>query len=317
MSSPDLSVVIPAHGEAAQLRPALAALRNALEDRPESYEVLVVDDGSQDATWQVLEEARADHPELWALSLSRNFGKEAALRAGLEAARGRAVVVMDADLQHPPDRIPEMLRLWSEEGAKVVSAVKSSRGAEPFLLRVAAAGFYSAFFRVAGCDLRGASDFKLLDREVVDALNDLPERGTFFRGLVPWLGFPERRVEFSVPPRAGGGGSRWSLRALVELGLTALTAFSAAPLRVVSYLGVGFLVFAAVLGAQTLWNWGRGVSVSGFTTVILLQLVIGSALMLSLGVLGEYVARIFEEVKRRPAYVVARRLPPLVRNAPP
>lgn len=307
MSTPvEISVVVPVFEESAHLAASLAEIRRHLLTLDEPFELVVVDDGSRDGTWEVLAGVAATSPELVALGFGRNFGKEAAVRAGLEAARGQAVVVMDADLQHPPARLPAMVEAW-RAGAEVVSTVKPRRGREGWLVRLGAGVFYRAFDLLSGFDLAGASDFKLLDRKVVEALLGLEERGAFFRGLVPWFGFREVRLEVEVPDRAAGA-SRWSLARLAALAIRALTSFTTLPLQLVTVLGVLFMAFSLPLGAQTLYNWWSGSALDGFTTVILLQLIIGGSLMLSLGVLGQYVARIFEEVKRRPRYVVTRRL---------
>jgi glycosyltransferase involved in cell wall biosynthesis len=220
-------------------------------------------------------------------------------------ADGRAVVVMDADLQHPPALLAEMLRLW-RGGAKIVSAVKQRNGRvgpSPWSL---SGLFYRSFSRLAGTELAGQSDFKLLDREVVEAYLSLPERGTFFRALVPWLGFAEARIPFQVPERVAGR-SKWSLWRLLLLARDAILSFSTVPLHLITMLGLLTLGFGLVMGVQTLWQKLAGEAVEGFATVILLLLACNGVLMLSLGVLGLYVAKIYEEVKRRPRYLVRER----------
>src|SRR5690606_8090603 len=257
-----------------------------------------------DGTWDALRSAAAADPRLVAVRLSRNFGKEAALSAGLLAARGAAVVVMDGDFQHPPELIPEMVRLWSEAGAEVVEAVKERHESESVLGRWRAQAFYVLLNRLSGYDLRGASDYKLLDRRVVEAWRGMGERTLFFRGMITWLGFRHASVRFSVPPRYGGR-SKWTLVGLARLAANAVTAFSSFPLQIVTLLGLLFMGFSLVLGVQTFYQKVSGHAVDGFTTVILLLLIIGSLLMISLGVIGTYIARIFEEVKGRPRYVVS------------
>lgn len=301
---PRLSIVVPVYGEAAGLSSFVAELATVLDSIGDSHEMVIVDDGSADGTWAVLEGLAASYPQLNALRLSRNFGKEAALSAGLNVARGEAVVVMDGDLQHPPDLIPEMVRLWSEATIDVVEAVKERRGSESVWSRWRAGLFYGLLNRLSGYDLQGASDFKLIDRRVVEAWRSMGERALFFRGMITWLGFRHAQVRFTVPARHSGS-SKWSLMTLVRLATNAVTSFSSFPLQFVTVTGLVFLGFSVVLGVQTLYQKFSGHAVDGFTTVILLLLIIGSLLMLSLGIIGSYIARIYEEVKGRPRYVVA------------
>jgi glycosyltransferase involved in cell wall biosynthesis len=300
---PRLSVVLPAYREAEHLAKALSAIRSSVAGIGVSYELVVVDDGSPDATWELLRELATQWPELRALRLARNFGKEGALLAGLDASRGEAVVVMDADLQHPPELIPEMYRLWEEEGFGVVNAVKRERGREASTKRWLTRFYYGLFAKLAGVAMENSSDFKLLDQHAVDVYCRLPERNTFFRGLVAWMGFSQKDLPFDVAARAGGTTS-WSLVKLAGLAVSSVVSFSAIPLQAVTILGVGFFLFAIVLGAQTVWIWLSGQAVPGFATVILLLILIGSILMIALGVIGQYVAKIYDEVKRRPRYLV-------------
>jgi glycosyltransferase involved in cell wall biosynthesis len=301
--APLLSIVIPAYQEAAGLAAALHAIRDAARQCGLPFEVIVVDDGSTDGTWTVAAGLAEEMPEFTALRLSRNFGKESAIAAGLDEVHGDACIVIDADLQHPPALIPEMVRRWRTEGWDVVEAVKSSRGREGWLHGVIARLFYRAASWLTGYDLQDASDFKLLDKRVIAEWRRFGERGTFFRGLVAWLGFRRTQVAFDVPPRPGGG-SRWSLGALAGLAVQAVTSFSALPLQLVTFLGFVMLIVAVVLGAQAIRMWLQGAALPGFTTVILLQLLIGGLLMLSLGIIGTYIARIYDEIKARPRYVV-------------
>jgi dolichol-phosphate mannosyltransferase len=196
-----------------------------------------------------------------------------------------------------------MVRLWQHEGWDVVEAMKSHRGRETWLQRVAARTFYRVARALTGQNLQDASDFKLLDRRVVDAWRRFGERATFFRGLVAWLGFRRTQIFFAVQERTGGR-SRWSLQALMSLAVHAVTSFSALPLQLISVLGFVTLLLAAVVGIQALRLWWAGLALPGFTTVILLQLIVGGFLMISLGIIGTYVARIYDEVKARPRYVV-------------
>jgi len=301
---PYLSIVMPVYREGPHLRDVLKTVRDVLESMDESYELIVVDDGSPDDTWAILGEEAREYPMLRAMRLSRNFGKESALSAGLEASRGDGVIVMDGDLQHPPELIPEMVGLWRESGADVVEAVKEGRGPEPFVNKMGARAFYAILSRMSGYDLEGASDFKLMNRRVVNAWLRMGERNLFFRGMIAWLGFRRAQLTFSVPERSGGR-TKWSNLRLVNLAITAVTSFSTLMLQFITFFGGLFLVFAIVLGAQTLLFKITGRAVNGFTTVILLQLIIGSLLMISLGIIGMYLGRIYDEVKARPRYVIS------------
>lgn len=312
--TPLLSIVVPCHCEAAGLAAAVDEIRAALATCEVRYELILVDDGSSDDTWGAIKALRARHgASIRGIRLSRRFGKEAALRAGLEAARGDAVITMDADLQHPPALIPALLARWRRGDVDVIDAVKAERGGESIANRVTASLFYRVFLVLTHRDLRNASDFKLLSRNVVKSYLALPERSLFYRVMTGWMGFRHAEVPFSVDPRTHGT-SKWGLFTLLRLALTAVTAHSAAPLHVVTLLGLAFLLFSVVLGAQTLYNKLLGHAVSGFTTVILLLLITGSAIMVALGVIGEYIARIYDEVKGRHRFIVAEALPDDPRN---
>ncbi len=298
-----LSVIIPAWNEEQAVPLAAQRVAKVLAGADIDYELIFVDDGSSDGTWAAVEAARALDPRVVGVRFSRNFGKEAAMFAGLEEARGDACAVLDCDLQHPPEKLVEMVRLW-EQGYEVVEGVKEDRGEESPLHRAGASCFYGLISRAAGFDLRGASDFKLLDRKVVDALNAMPERNVFFRALSHWAGYRRATVTYSVAERAAGT-SKWSLRSLVKYAVTNLGSFTSAPLQIVGWVGLAFFVFAVVLGVQTLVRLLSGHALEGFTTVILLILLSAGLIMLSLGIIGFYIARIYEEVKGRPRYLVA------------
>lgn len=298
-----LSVVIPAHDEAGGLEATVSAVRDAVTACGLAWEIVIVDDGSEDGTFDLVRRLATEDSRIRGIRLSRNFGKEAALLCGLRAARGDAVVTLDADGQHPPETIPAMVECWSR-GAKVVNGVKTDRGADSRRARARARIFNRILSRMAGIDLKDASDFKLMDRVVVDALvRDFPERQRFFRGLAGWVGYPSETVEYTVASR-GQGRSKWSTLRLVELGVTAVVSFTSAPLRIVTLFGVLTLALGMVIGTDAVISWFRGNAVSGFATIIMTLLIIGSFIMISLGILGEYVAKIYDEIKRRPVYLV-------------
>ena len=298
-----LSIVIPAYQEGSGIAASLREIHSRAIEAGLPVELIVVDDGSTDETWAELQRCRIEMPELTAVRLSRNFGKEGAIAAGLDEAMGDACIVMDADLQHPPALIPEMVQLWQSGEWDVVEGVKSNRGDESALHRWLTRWFYRVAGWLTGHELQDASDFKLIDRRVVNEWRRLGERATFFRGLVSWLGFRRTRVFFEVAPRRSGK-SRWSLAGLTTLAIHAVTSFSALPLQLVTVLGLITLLIAAAVGLQALRLWYAGDAMPGVTTVVLLQLMIGGFLMVSLGIIGTYVARIYDEVKGRPRYIV-------------
>lgn len=302
---PHISIVMPLFGEGDNIPTVLRAASEAISGLPITYEFVLIDDGSPDDTWEILKRESETFPALRAARLSRNFGKEAALCAGIDVAGGDAIIVMDGDGQHPPELLPEMIRIWLENDVDIVEATKVTRGKETFFLKHSARLFYALWNRLSGFQLTGASDFKLLSRSAVNAYLQMDERNVFFRGMTAWLGFRRAQVPFEVAHRAGGSSS-WSVLRLFRLALTGITAFSALPLQIVTLAGIVFMLFAAVFGLQTLYVLLMGHAVTGFTTVILLLLIVGSFLMISLGIIGEYLAKIYDEVKGRPRYIVSQ-----------
>lgn len=300
-----LSVVLPSYNEEGSIPRAADTITGLLTQAAIPHELIFVDDGSKDGTWRAVEEQARLHSQVRGVRFSRNFGKEAAIFAGLAQASGDCVVVMDCDLQHPPEKVVEMYRLW-QSGYQVIEGVKASRGKENPLHTFAAQSFYSIISKATGIDMSRASDFKLLDRRAVDTLLAMREKNAFFRALSSWIGFSTTQVEFEVQPRLEGE-SKWSIRSLVRYALTNIASFSAAPLQLVTLLGVVVFVCSVVLGIWSLWQKISGQALEGFTTVILLQLLIGSILMICLGIIGYYIAKIYEEVKDRPRYIVAER----------
>jgi glycosyltransferase involved in cell wall biosynthesis len=302
-SQPELSCVVPFFNEGPLVGDAIDRIGEALARSSESFEIIAVDDGSSDETWAKIRQASGAKKWVHGIQLSRNFGKEGALSAGIAASRGRAVIVLDGDLQHPPEYIPPMVELW-RDGYELVSATKTNRPGQGPIYRVAARGFNRLFTRWTGVGLQDATDFRLMDRAVADAFLSLPEVNVFFRGTTSWLGFKATTIPIEVAPRSDRSSSKWSLGKLVRLGLNALLSFTSAPLHLVTLAGIVYLLIALALGAQTLFMWATGNAVTGFTTVILLLLGTGGLVLVGLGVMGEYVARIFDEVKARPRYLV-------------
>jgi len=299
-----LSVVIPAYNEEKLIGLAARRVGEVLRGADIPYELVFVDDGSADRTWEEIDKASQADGCVRGVSFSRNFGKEAAIFAGLEAAKGDCCAVIDCDLQHPPEKLPEMYALW-QQGWEVVNGVKAHRGKESGLHTFAANTFYRMMSKAVRIDMASSSDFKLMDRRVVDALLALGERKTFFRALAGWVGFRSVNVEFSVADRAEGS-SHWSTLSLFRYAFSNIASYSSAPMQMVTVLGVVTLILSLVMGAQTLIRWAMGHAADGFTTVIILLLLIGSILMISLGIIGYYIAELFIEIKARPRYLVAR-----------
>jgi len=298
-------VLMPFYNEEKQIPVTAERMIPLLDGLELSYNLLFVNDGSSDGTWKSIEEAVAKYPgKIRGISLSRNFGKEAAICAGLDIADADAVILMDGDLQHPPECIPEMVRLWREEGYEIIDGVKSDRGREGFLSKFQAKLFYGMFRRLSGYDLSNASDYKLLDRKVILKWRTLGEHNTFFRGLSAWLGFRRTSLPFEVAERQTGK-SRWKLTSLLRLSVHAIISFSSMPLHLISLIGAVFLAGTAILLIQTLFNYFSGIAADGFTTVIIVNLAIGACVMISLGLIGTYIALIFDEVKNRPRYIIS------------
>lgn len=298
-----LSVVIPAYNEQEMAGQAADRIVRLLKEEGISHELIFVDDGSRDGTWEEIQKASRRHPSVRGVSFSRNFGKESAIFAGLTNARGDCCAVIDCDLQHPPEKLVDMYRLW-EDGYEVIEGVKRSRGKESWFHTLCAKSFYGLIGRATGMDMSRASDFKLLDRKAVDALLQMKEKNAFFRALSSWIGFRTAQVEFEVQERAAGS-SKWSFGGLVSYAFTNLASFSAAPMQVVTVLGVIVLICSVILSVQSLYKKFTGQALEGFTTVIIIILMIGSILMICLGIIGYYIAKIYEEIKARPRYLVS------------
>jgi glycosyltransferase involved in cell wall biosynthesis len=300
-----MSCVVPCHNEARNLDLLLPMVGEALTRLSESWEVILVDDGSTDHTAAVMQDW-AELPGYRSIELSRNFGKEAALTAGLQAARGDVVVMMDADLQHPVALLAEMVAKW-RAGADVVYAQRTSRADEPVLKRTGTRLFYSLLNRFHRFRIpEGAGDFRLLDRRAVDALMALPERNRFMKGLYAWIGFDAVAVPYVPQPRAHGR-SQFNAFRLVALSLDGLTAFAIWPLRIVSAVGCAVAAISFAYGGYITGEYMLyGHSVSGWTTIVVALMFFSGIQMIFLGIIGEYIARIFEEVKARPLYVVKR-----------
>ena len=299
-----LSVIIPAYNEEKMIQKTAVTVSGILKRASIPYEILFINDGSRDGTWEQIEAEAERNPQVKGIHFSRNFGKESAIFAGLANAAGDCCAVMDCDLQHPPEVLVSMYRLW-EQGYEVVEGVKRSRGKESRLHKACAGLFYRMMSKAVQIDMSRASDFKLLDRKAVDALLAMPEKNAFFRALSSWIGYRSTSVAFDVQERTEGE-SKWSAWSLIKYAFTNIVAFTTAPLQFVSFGGGICFVCSLVMIIYSLIQYFRGHAIEGYTTTILLLLLIGSAIMLSLGVIGYYLAKIYEEVKRRPRYIVSQ-----------
>lgn len=299
-----VSLVVPIFNEAAHVADNLRTILDAATGPDWTLELIPVDDGSSDGSHAELLCAAKKDLRIKPIAFTRNFGKEAAIYAGLQHAHGDSVIVIDADLQHPPNLIPRMIELW-RSGIPVVEAVKVERQAESRVARLLSESFYRIFGFFSGMDLRNQSDFKLLGREVVNSYLALPERQRFFRGLIRWTGYASMQLPFEVAT-IEERASRWGKLKLFRYALTNITAFSSLPLHFITGLGVLTLALGLIVAAISLYQKAFGQALDGFTTVNLLLVIIGGALMIALGIIGHYLSAIYEEVKGRPRYVLKR-----------
>ncbi len=303
-SAVEISLVVPMHNEAEAIDGFFKAVMPVLEDMAVDYEIVCVNDGSADSTLDLLKSARQDNTRIKIIDLSRNFGKELALTAGLEHASGAAVIPIDADLQDPPDLIPQLVAKW-REGYDMVLAQREDRSSDTLFKRVSARLFYRLIGRLSEVPIpQDVGDFRLLDRRVVEALASLPERTRFMKGIFAWLGFKQVTITYARDARSAGE-SKWRVWSLWNFAIEGITSFSSFPLRIWSYVGTacalgaaGYMVYVIV---RTILF---GVEVPGYASLLSVILLFNGLIMVSLGVLGEYVARMFVEVKRRPLYIV-------------
>mgnify|MGYP003946219387 CR=1 FL=1 len=298
-----ISVVAPVFNEHSTLPELHRRLTDVLGTLG-PYEIVLVDDGSSDGSWDALLELAARDPHLRLLRLSRNFGHQAALSAGLDAARGEAIVLIDADLQDPPELIPQLVAKW-REGFDVVYAIRGEREGEPRLRLASISLFYRLLYRITSTDIpQNVGDFRLLSRRAADAITAMPERARFLRGMTSWIGFRQTGVQYTREARFAGE-SKYPPRKLLRLALDGITSFSTAPIKLVTALGFALVVFCVGVLAWTLYvRFFTSHHPQGWTSVIAVVLLLGGVQLLSLGVIGQYVARIFDETKQRPLYLV-------------
>lgn len=302
-----LSVIVPAFNEENVIdafylttSKILISLKCDIKD----YEIIFVDDGSTDNTWHHIQDIIAQSNNAHAVKFSRNFGKEAAIFAGLHKAKGDCAIIMDCDLQHPPEYIEEMYKHYLN-GYHIVRCVKKQRNKESFIKTICNSLFFKFFglFDSTQLSIANASDFQLIDRKVIDYILKFQETSLFFRGISAYVGFKSIDIEFNVPERVAGN-TKWSYKALISYAFSNITAFSGKPLQIVTFNGVILLLLAFVLTIRTLYVYFINEAAPGITTVIILLLFIGSMLMISLGIIGFYIGKIFDEVKHRPRYII-------------
>lgn len=298
-----LSVIIPSYNEEGNIQKTASVVGKLLRDNKIDYELIFVNDGSKDATWELISDLAKTDEHIVGVNFSRNFGKESAIFAGLETAKGDCAVLLDCDLQFPPETIIEMYHIWENNDVDVVEGRKNSRGKENPVYKLFSLWFYKLISGSGGLDMQSASDFKLLDRAVIDSLNRMPERLTFFRAMSSWVGYKTEKVYFDVADREIGQ-SKWSVKALIKFAVNNITSFTSAPLQIVTACGVITFIISIILGVNTLYNKFWGGADAGFSTVIILQLLTSSIIMFSLGVIGYYISKIYEEIKQRPRYII-------------
>ncbi len=300
---PELTVVVPAFNEEINVGPMVERVVAALEGVVDGLEVLFVDDGSRDGTWDAIRVAAAADPRVRGLKFARNFGHQAALTAGTDAARGRAVVIIDGDMQDPPEVIPEMVAKW-REGYEVVYGQRIQREGETWFKLATAAGFYRLMQRITSVEIPvDTGDFRLMGPKALAAFRALPERNRFIRGLVSWIGFPQTAVRYRRAAREAGE-TKFPLRKMLAFALDGITSFSFLPLRLGTAMGfvisvLSFLYIAVVVVLKAL-----GINYPGYTSMMASILFLGGVQLIMIGILGEYLARVFEEVKGRPIYLV-------------
>lgn len=301
--SPELTVVVPAFNEAVNVEPLYHRLTAALDGVIDGLEIVFVDDGSTDGTWQNIQELAGSDSRVRGIRFARNFGHQAALTAGVDAAHGTAVVIIDADLQDPPEVIPQLVARW-RDGFEVVYAQREERAGESWFKKATAALFYRTLHAITNVDIPvDTGDFRLMGPKAVAAFKALPERNRFIRGLVSWVGFPQAAVRYQRHPRAAGE-TKYPLKKMVRFALDGITSFSFLPLRLATWTGFAVSLFAFLYIVVVLVLKFLGINWPGYTSIMASILFIGGVQLIMIGIMGEYLGRIFDEVKRRPLYLV-------------
>lgn len=302
-----ISLIVPCYNEESNIEPFYNAIVDVFQNMPEAdFELMYVNDGSKDNTFSKIEELNKKDKRVKCVSFARNFGKEAALFAGIRNVTGDCTVVLDADLQHPPAVIIEMYKKW-KEGFEVVEGVKTDRGKEGLIHKLFTKIFYGMISKAVGMDMKNSSDYKLLDKKVVTELANLKERNTFFRALSFWVGFNKTTVYYEVADRASGS-SKWSAKSLIKYAINNVICFTYTPLQIVTALGSLFILIGLGITIDAVITYIRGTAASGFPTLIIILFIGFGAIMLSLGIIGVYIAQIYDEIKGRPQYIIGKRI---------
>jgi polyisoprenyl-phosphate glycosyltransferase len=306
MTKPRLSIVIPCFNEQAclvELHRRVSAVAQAACGA--DHEIIFVNDGSRDMTWTLMQEICAKDLNAVAVNLSRNHGHQLALTAGLDLAGGALILILDADLQDPPELLPDMMAAMRDQAADVVYAVRRKRAGESAVKRATASVFYRLLARLTDTDIPlDTGDFRLMSRRALDALQSMPEQARFIRGMVAWIGFKQVPLPYDRAPRLAGE-TKYPLSKMIALALDAITGFSTAPLRLASHAGLWLVALSVLILAYILFGWLRGDTVAGWTSLMLVVVMLGAAQMFVLGMIGEYLGRLYLEAKRRPTYIVA------------
>lgn len=297
-----LSIIIPSYNEEGNIENTANTVLKIMDENQINCEVIFVSDGSRDNTFlKILNKSKQDN-RIKGIEFSRNFGKESAILAGIEKGNGDCFVVMDCDLQQPPEVIVKMYHMW-EKGYDIIEGIKTNRGTESKIHKALAHLFYGIISKLTGYDMKNTSDYKLFDKKIANIIINMPERKTFFRALTFWVGFHTTQISYEVAER-NIGSSKWSFATLVKYAITNIISFSSLPLSIVTYLGIFSLFGTIALGIQTLVHYFTGNAIEGFTTVILLMLLLGSSILIGLGIIGRYISAIYDEIKGRPRYII-------------
>lgn len=299
-----ISLVIPVFNESEVILKTIKYIEDGNYFGDYDYEIIIVNDGSTDDTWDKIEYLSQAYSNIRGISFSRNFGKEAAILSGLAYANGDAVITFDADLQHPPETIRVFIKKW-EEGVKVVEGIKSNRGKENKIHGFFASRFYSIMSHAVDNNLTDTSDFKLLDRDVVNVILKMPEKQMFYRAITSWVGFSTTKIEYEVHERISGK-TKWSTVKLISYAIRNITSFTTAPLQIITICSILFFALSIIETILALVKRANGTAIEGFVTVILLQLISGCIVMFALGLIGYYIAKIYDEVRNRPRYIVEK-----------
>ena len=304
-----ISVVVPAFNEEEGLDAFYQALSAQLEQIGETWEIVFVNDGSRDSTFEVLKRLHENDPRVKVLNFSRNFGNQVAISAGLKYAQGDAIIIMDADLQHPPELLPEMVRLWKDEGYHSVYTLRTYDEKTSYFKRLSSSLFCKFLNRVSDLDMpEGISDYRLIDRRIVDCLNAMQENSRFLRAMISWLGFRKIGISYTANERHAGE-SKFSFTKLLKLSCDAIASFSVKPLRWITYLGLFIACCSMLYAGYVLFEtFVFGLVTPGWPTLIIAILFLGGVQLISLGIIGEYIGRIYTEVKNRPLFVIQEKL---------